>query len=142
MREATPQPKNICHLNLKWKSLIVFLLCFLLLLRLDVFSITNHFIVNIKSKCGKYDVKAYSFTCYMNLLFCMFTWVRDMRGTRWLVGYVDGAGEKVVWIKWIMLVYNISVGFIIFRLQLILARGHILHILKYQLRRNIFKLFS
>ena len=31
-----------------------------------------------------------------------------MRGTRWLVGYVDGAGQKVVWIKWIMLVYNIS----------------------------------
>ena len=47
-----------------------------------------------------------------------------MRGTSWLVGYVDGAGQKVVWIKWIMLVYNISVGIITFRLQLILARGH------------------
>ena len=47
-----------------------------------------------------------------------------MRGTLWLVGYVGGAGQKDVWIKWIMLVYNISTWVYNISTKLILARGH------------------
>lgn len=37
---------------------------------LDVFSKTNNFTVDANSKCGKRDVRAYSFTCYQILLNC------------------------------------------------------------------------
>ena len=100
MRKKTKNQTIKCLVKGKDEIVRVSVL-FFVSLTFNVFSKTNHFTVNAKSKCRKHDVEVYSFTCYMILLNCTgcvsswFTcdvwvlvyvgtweaWVKTMRGT-------------------------------------------------------------